>query len=48
MIARDLSKQQEIDAAPKATEQINFPGNLENNATIYFITEEAKETILDF
>ena len=29
-------------------QQINFIGNLENNATIFFIIEEAKETVLDF
>ena len=29
-------------------QQINFTGNLENNAAIFFIIEEAKETSLDF
>ena len=28
MIAIDLSKQQELDADPKAIQQINFTGNL--------------------
>ena len=28
MIAIDLSKQQVLDADPKAIQQINFPGNL--------------------
>ena len=28
MIAIDLSKQKELDADPKAVEQINFRGNL--------------------
>ena len=48
MIAIDLSKQQALDADPKAIHQINFPGNLEEQSTIFFIIEEAKETVLDF
>ena len=30
MIAIDLSKQQELDSDPKAIQQTNFTGNLEN------------------
>ena len=46
-IAIDLSKQQKLVADPKAIQQINFNGNLEeDNATMFFIIEEAKETIL--
>ena len=48
MIAIDLSKQRTLDADPKSVHQINFTGNLENNASILLIIEEAKETILDF
>ena len=48
IIAIDLSKQQALDADPRALQQNNFPGNLENNAVIFFIIEEAKETLLDF
>ena len=50
MIAIDLSKQQAFDADPKVTQQINFTGNLARhpNTTMFFITEKAKETILDF
>ena len=48
MIAIDLSKQQALDDDPKAIQQINFTGNLENQSTIFFIIEEAKETVLDF
>ena len=50
MIAVDLSKQQVLDADPKAIQQINFTGNLDKpgNTRIYFILEEAKETILHF
>ena len=31
MIAIDLSKQQALDAYPKAIQQINFAGNLKGN-----------------
>ena len=50
MIAIDLSKQQAIDADPKAIQQINFTANLDRagNTTMFFIIEEAKETVLDF
>ena len=50
LIAIDLSKQQAFDANPKAIEQINYTGNLEQveGATMIFIIEEAKETVLDF
>ena len=50
MIAVDLSKQQALDADPIAIQQINFTANLDRagNTRVYFILEEAKETILDF
>ena len=50
MIAVDLSKQQALDADLRAIQQINFTVNLDRagNTRIYFIPEEAKETILDF
>ena len=50
MIAVDLSKQQALDANPRATQQINFTANLNRagNTRIYFILEQAKEPILDF
>ena len=50
MVAVDLSKQQALDADPKAIQQINFTANLDRagNTTLFFITEEAKETVLDF
>ena len=49
MIAVDLSKQQALDADPRAIQQVNFTANLEeNNTRIYFILEEANETILNF
>ena len=50
MIVIDLSKQQKLDAHPKAI--INFTGNIAQNrnvnTTMVSIIEEPKETILDF
>ena len=50
MISIDLTKQQALDADPKLIQQTNFTGNLDRaeGATIFFIVEEAKQTILDF
>ena len=48
MIVIVLNKQKALHADPKATQQISFTGNLENQSTIFFITEEAEETVLDF
>ena len=44
LIAIDLSKQQKLDADPKAIQQINFTENLERvrNTQIFFIIEKAK------
>ena len=47
-----VNKQQELDADPKAIQQINFTGKLalEGNAkrTMFFVIEEMRETILCF
>ena len=48
LIATDLSKQQKLDAHPEAIQSINFTENLENDAAIFFIIKEAKETVLGF
>ena len=49
MIAIYLSKQQVLDADPKAIQQTNFTANLDRaNTKFYFILEEAKETIFEF
>ena len=50
MVAVDLSKQQALDADPKAIQQINFTANLDRagNTTMLFIIEEAKETVFEF
>ena len=50
MIAVDFRKQQALDADPRVIQQINFTANLNRagNTRVYFILEEAKETILEF
>ena len=54
MIAMDLTKQQALDADPKGIQQYNFIENLNrreninDHTTMFFICEEAKETILNF
>ena len=50
MIAVDLSKQKALDFDPKVIQQINFTASLDRagNTRVYFILEEAKETVLDF
>ena len=50
MIAVDLSKQQALDADPKAIQQISFTANLDRagNKRFYFILEEPKETVFEF
>ena len=60
MIVVDLSKQQAVDADPKAIQHSNFTenaiqhsnftGNLDRagNTKICFILQEAKGTVLDF
>ena len=50
MIEIDLSKQQALDADPRAIQQINFTANLDRdgNITMFFIIEQAKETVFEF
>ena len=50
MMAIDLSRQNELDTDPRAIQQINFTANIDRagNTTIFFIIEEAKETIFEF
>ena len=50
MIAIDLSRQNELDADPRAIQQINFTANLDRagNTTMFFHIEEPKETVLVF
>ena len=50
MIAIDLSKQQALDADPRAIQQINITVNLDRagNTAMFFFIEEAKGIVLDF
>ena len=50
IIAIDLSKQQALDADPRAIQQISFTANLDRaeNTTKCKIIEEAKGIVLDF
>ena len=48
LVAADLSKQKELDADPRAIQQIEFKYMLGTNSTIYWVLEKSKETILKF
>ena len=50
MIEIDLSKQQALDADPRAIQQINFTANLQRaeGVTMFVIIEQAKETVFEF
>ena len=48
LVAVDLSKQKELDADPRAIQQIEFKYRLGTNSTIYWVLEKSKETILEF
>ena len=48
LVAVDLSKQKELDADPRAIQQIEFKYMLRTNSTIYWVLQKSKETILEF
>ena len=48
LVAVDLSKQKELDADPRAIQQIEFKYMLGTNSTNYWVLEKSKETILEF
>ena len=50
VIAIDVTKQQIPGTDPEAIQQLKFTGNLARavDATIFYIVEVAKETVLDF
>ena len=48
LVAVDLSKQKELNADPRAIQQIEFKYMLGTNSTIYWVLEKSKETILEF
>ena len=48
LVADDLSKQKELDADPRAIQQIEFKYMLGTSSIIYWILEKSKETISEF
>ena len=48
LVAIDLSKQKELDADPRAIQQIEFYGKLSVDAFVLFGLEISKETVLEF
>ena len=48
LIAVDLSKQRELDADPRAIQQIEFIGMLKTRSNVFTILEKSKETISEF
>ena len=48
LVAVDLSKQKELDADPRAIQQIEFKYMLGTDSTIYWLLKKSKETILEF
>ena len=48
LIAVDLSKQKELDADPRAIQQVEFKYMIGTSSIIYWVLEKSKETILEF
>ena len=48
LIAVDLSKEKELDADPRATQQIEFYGKLGTDSQVCTVLEKSKETVLEF
>ena len=48
LVAVDLSKQKELDADPRAIQQIEFKYMIGTRSIIYWVLEKSKETILEF
>ena len=44
LIAVDLSKQKELDADPRAIQQVEFYGMLSTNSQVCIVLENSKET----
>ena len=47
LIAVDLSKQKELDADPRAIQQIEFYGKLQTNSQVCTVLEKSRETVLE-
>ena len=48
LVAVDLFKQKELDADPRAIQQIEFNYMLGTNSTISWVLKKSKETMLEF
>ena len=48
IIAVDLNRQKDLDADPKAIQQIIFIGKTGNTVMIYYVLEQSRETKLEF
>ena len=48
LIAVDLSKQKELDADSRASQQTEFYGVLKTNSQVCTVLENSKETMLEF
>ena len=48
LFAVDLSNQKEVDADPRATQQIKFYGMINTNSRVCRVLEKSKETVLEF
>ena len=48
IIAVDLNKQKELDADPRAIQQIEFTGTVAAPSSVMTVLEESKETVLEF
>ena len=48
LVAADLSKQKELEADPRAIQQIEFKYMLGTDSTIYWVLKKSKETISEF
>ena len=48
LIVVDLSKQKELDADPRAIQQIEFYRKLNTNSQVFTVLEKSKEAVLEF
>ena len=48
LIATDIAKEQALDAGPKKIQQVNFTGNVWEEATVFFIIEKNKRNHFKF
>ena len=44
----DLTKQKELDADPRAIQQIEFSGMLKTNSQVCTVLEKSKGTVIEF